>query len=89
MARNTAEHDAFRDRMARLKQAERHPEVADVLGIQSALWGRGLLRAAGSMDTLIAAYALLHNAVVVSCDRDFGYISTALDGQLQQIQLKP
>lgn len=89
MARNKAEHDIFRARMSRFKQAERHPETADVLSVQSALWGCGLVGAAGSMDTLIAAYALLNNAVVVSCDKDFGYLSTALDGRLLQIRLKP
>lgn len=89
MARNKDEHDIFQARMVRFKQAVRHPEVKDVLSVQSALWGSGLVRAAGSMDTLIASYALLNNAAVVSCDRDFGYISKALDGRLQHIRLLP
>ena len=89
MARNQTEHEVFSLRMTRLKQPEVHPNVSDVLGVQSALWGRGLVRAAGSMDTLIASYALLHNATVISCDRDYGYISTALDGALKYVRLRP
>lgn len=89
MARNKAEHEVFSSRMTRLKQPERHPKVADVLEIQSALWGGGLVRAAGSMDTLIASYALLHDATVISCDRDFGHISTAMDGALKHVRVKP
>lgn len=87
MARNKAEHDTFRARMARLKQPEVHPPVRDVLSVQSALWGSGLVRAAGSMDTLIATYALLHDATVVSCDKDYGFISAALDGRLKCVRL--
>lgn len=87
MARNKAEHDTFRARMARLKQAERHPSVSDVLTVQSALWGNGFVPAAGSMDTLIASYALLHNATVVSCDKDYGFISAALGGGLNHVRL--
>lgn len=89
MARNQAEHEVLSSRMTRLKQPEVHPDVSDVLAVQSALWSSGFVRAAGSMDTLIASYALLHNATVVSCDRDFGYISTALDGALKYVRLRP
>lgn len=89
MARNKAEHDDFRSRMANFKQPDRHPEVSDVLEIQSALWGRGLVRAAGSVDTLIASYALLHKATVISCDRDYRHISAALDGALRYVRLIP
>ncbi|EMY33921.1 nucleic acid-binding protein [Arthrobacter crystallopoietes BAB-32] len=85
MARNAAEHAAFADRMARLKQPEQHPSVSDVLEIQSALWNAGLVRAAGPVDTLIAAYALLHDATVVSCGKDYGHLAAALDGRLKQI----
>ncbi|WP_411731794.1 PIN domain-containing protein [Paeniglutamicibacter sp.] len=89
MARNKAEHDVFRSRMANFKQPDRHPAVSDVLAIQSALWGSGLVRAAGSLDTLIASYALLHNATIISCDRDYAHISTALDGALNYVHLHP
>jgi predicted nucleic acid-binding protein len=89
MARNNAEHDIFRARMTRLKQPERDPRIDDVLRLQSALWASGRVRAAGSMDTLIASYALLHSATVVSCDKDYGYIAQALPGELKYVRLIP
>lgn len=88
MARNKAEHDLFRARMNRLKQPDRHPLGSDVLLTQLALWRNGLVRAAGSMDILIASYALLHNATLVSCDKDYGFISSALSGGLKFVRLK-
>ncbi|GAA1355735.1 hypothetical protein GCM10009596_03560 [Arthrobacter rhombi] len=89
MARDAGEHDVFRARMTKLKQPERDPRVEDVLRVQSALWGSGLVRAAGSMNTLIASYALLHAATVVSCDKDYGHISRALGNELKYVLLRP
>ncbi|WP_373457924.1 DUF5615 family PIN-like protein [Paeniglutamicibacter psychrophenolicus] len=89
MARNKVEHDNYRMRMEKLLQPLVHPTVHDVLVIQSALRGNGLVRAAGASDTLIATYAMLNNATVISCDKDFGHIAAARDGALRQIQLVP
>jgi predicted nucleic acid-binding protein len=45
-------------------------------GSQNALWNRGLLRAAGAMDTLIAAYAIRNKATLLHYDRDFDHIAS-------------
>lgn len=55
--------------------------------IQSALWNQGRTRAAGAVDTLIAAYAIGSQQVVVSCDQGFAHISRALQAQGGQTQL--
>ena len=47
--------------------------------IQSALCSTGQARAAGSSDTLIAAYGLEHNQTVVTCDVEFVHIARALE----------
>jgi predicted nucleic acid-binding protein len=46
-----------------------------VLDIQSALWTSGPVRAAGSLDILIAAYAIVNDATVLAADHDFGHIA--------------
>ena len=46
-----------------------------MLSIQSALWHAGLVRAAGPLDILIAAYAIMNDATVLASDRDFGFIA--------------
>jgi len=51
------------------------PYVRD---IQLALWAKGLARAAGAEDCLIAAYAIAHRQTVVTCDADFVHIARAL-----------
>lgn len=55
-----------------------HPARAEVLDVQSRLWNGGLLRAAGAMDTLIAAYALKNNAAVLHYDGDFEHIASVV-----------
>lgn len=59
----------------------------NVRAIQSALWHQGRMRAAGSIDTLIAAYAIDAHQVVVSCDKDFAHISRALRAHGSELQL--
>lgn len=46
--------------------------------IQTSLWGAGRARAAGAIDTLIAAYAIAANEPLVTCDSDFLHIALAL-----------
>ena len=54
-------------------------EMGDrVRTIQRSLWRHGRARAAGAVDTLIAAYALAHKQTIVTCDKGFLHISTAL-----------
>ncbi|MEO8095927.1 MAG: hypothetical protein ABI632_13485, partial [Pseudolysinimonas sp.] len=43
---------------------------------QSGLWGSGLLRAAGAVDTLIAAYAIKNDVTLLHYDRDFEHIAS-------------
>jgi predicted nucleic acid-binding protein len=44
--------------------------------MQGLLWRGGLVRAAGVFDTLAAAVALEHGAVVVHYDRDFEHLAS-------------
>ena len=46
-----------------------------MLDIQSALWNAGMVRAAGSVDILIAGYAIVNDVTVLAADHDFGYIA--------------
>lgn len=46
--------------------------------IQTALWAHGLGRAAGTIDVLIAAYAIDAKQTVLTCDADFVHVSRAL-----------
>jgi len=56
-----------------------------VLDIQSALWNAGLVRAAGSLDILIAGYAMVNNATVLAADHDFDHIARVADLQHEYI----
>lgn len=49
-----------------------------VARIQSALWGQGFARGAGSIDVLTAAYALARQQVLVTCDKDHAIIAKSL-----------
>jgi predicted nuclease of predicted toxin-antitoxin system len=57
-----------------------HPTTGDVLAVQSRLWNGGLLRAAGAVDTLIAAYAMKNDAAVLHYDSDFEHIASVVPG---------
>lgn len=61
-------------------QCDVHPDQEEVVDIQSRLWNGGLLRAAGAMDTLIAAYAMKNDAAVLHYDRDFEHIAAVVPG---------
>ncbi len=58
---------------------ERAPDETLAVGIQSALWNAGLVRAAGTVDILIAAYAIANDATVLSSDHDFAHIAAVSD----------
>lgn len=74
-ARDAAEHREHCADMASFLQAERHPDAEAVLGIQARLWGAGLVRGAGRVDVLVAAYAIANDAVVLTSDRDHDHIA--------------
>jgi predicted nucleic acid-binding protein len=54
------------------------PDSATTLDIQQRLWRAGLVRGAGALDTVIAAYALANDATIVHYDRDFELIARAV-----------
>lgn len=83
-ARSRDEYEALREDMEELLAAWEHPSEKAALDIQQALWEKGLLRAAGAFDCLIAAYAVANDAVVLNSDHDFGYIAYATDGAVRQ-----
>jgi hypothetical protein len=70
--------------MDTLLPALTHPTAGQALDIQQALWDRGLIRAAGAIDCLIAAYAVVNDAIILNSDRDFGYIAAATGGTVRQ-----
>lgn len=58
---------------------EHAPDESLVLDIQSALWNSGLVRAAGSLDILIAGYAIVNDATVLTAEHDFDHIAKVAD----------
>lgn len=61
-----------------------HPDESDALDIQQTLWDAGMMRAAGAFDCLIAAYAVVNDAIILNSDKDFGYIQVATSGAVRQ-----
>jgi predicted nucleic acid-binding protein len=82
--RNEAEYLELRLDMDELLPALVHPTEKDALDIQHALWRDGMMRSAGAFDCLIAAYALVNDAVLLNSDQDFGYIERATRGVVRQ-----
>lgn len=83
-ARDPREYAELRDDMEQLLSAWEHPDQQAVLDIQQSLSHSGLVRAAGALDCLIAAYAVANDAVVLNSDHDFGYIEWATEGRVRQ-----
>lgn len=82
-AQTPTEHRERRADMDSLFHLLRHPANEDVLDLQQALWDNGLMRAAGAIDLLIAAYAIANDATILSADRDFDAIASATGGRLR------
>lgn len=76
-ARTPADHSAVMQALLAYRDCPNLPDTRLTLAIQNALWARGLLRAAGPTDTVIAAYAIANDATVVHYDRDFEHIAAA------------
>ena len=82
-ARTREEHARYREQISLGFPLERAPDESLVLEIRSALWSSGLVRAAGSLDILIAGYgsrlhvhrrcrrapARVHRAIVLTVSR--------------------
>lgn len=84
-ARTSAEHERYREKASLGFELERTPDESLVLSIQSALWNAGLVRAAGPLDILIAAYAILNDVTVLSADHDFTHIASVTELQHEYI----
>lgn len=80
-ARTPEEHERYREQITLGFPLENAPDETLALGIQSALWKAGLVRAAGSLDILIAGYAIANDATVLTDDRDFVHIAQVCDLQ--------
>lgn len=78
-ARTPEEHAHYRKQISLGFPLERAPDESLVLEIQSALWNSGLVRAAGSLDILIAGYAIVNDATVLAADHDFDHIASAVE----------
>ncbi|PZQ90604.1 MAG: VapC toxin family PIN domain ribonuclease [Leifsonia xyli] len=73
-------HATLADQLEAFGQCDAHPTQDEVLNIQSRLWSGSLLRAAGAVDTLIAAYAMKNDAAVLHYARGFEHIASVVPG---------
>ncbi|MDN5685259.1 MAG: VapC toxin family PIN domain ribonuclease [Brachybacterium sp.] len=85
-ARTPEEHASYREQISLGFPLEHAPDESLVLDIQSALWNAGLVRAAGSLNILIAGYALVNDATVLAADHDFEHIAAVTALQHEYIQ---
>ncbi|MFP5347645.1 MAG: VapC toxin family PIN domain ribonuclease [Actinomycetes bacterium] len=74
-ARTSEEHARYRERISLGFPLQRAPDESLVLGLQAALGGAGLVRAAGAIDLLIAGYAIVNDATVLAADHDFDHMA--------------
>lgn len=84
-ARTPEDHAHYREQISLGFPLEHAPDESLVLSIQSALWNSGLVRAAGSLDILIAGYAIVNDATVLTADHDFDRIAKVTDLQHEYI----
>lgn len=73
--RSGKDHDAVRRYLSAFPDCESHPSSELVLDIQNSLFNRGLVRAVGAVDTVIAAYGIVNEATVLHYDGDFEHIA--------------
>ncbi|TDN87734.1 PIN domain-containing protein [Microbacterium sp. BK668] len=83
-ARSPQEYEELRADMEQLLPAWEHPDEQQALDVQQALWDTGLMRAAAAFDCLIAAYAVVNDAVILNSDQDFAFIEIATRGAVRQ-----
>ena len=77
-AKNIFELKSMADEMAQFYRLDSIALTEPVHHIQQALTKQGLHRAVGASDTVIAAYAIAAEQVLVTCDSDFLHIAHAL-----------
>lgn len=73
------EHARYRERISLGFPLEHAPHESLMLDIQIVLWGSGLVRSAGAVDILIAGYAIVNDATVLTADHDFDHIARVTD----------
>jgi predicted nucleic acid-binding protein len=78
-ARTPEEHERYREQISLGFPLENAPDESLVLGIQAALWNSGRVRVSGALDILIAGYAIVNDATVLSADHDFDHIAAVTD----------
>ncbi|PBB08049.1 VapC toxin family PIN domain ribonuclease [Kocuria sp. WRN011] len=78
-ARSPEQYTLYRQRISFGFPLEHAPDESLVLYIQGALWNSGLMRAADSLDILIAGYAIVNSATVLAADHDFDHIAQVSD----------
>lgn len=88
-ARTSEEHARYRQQISLGFPLEHAPDESLVLGIQAALWSSGRVREAGSIDILIAGYAIVNDATVLSADRDFDHIAAVTNLSHEYIAPSP
>ena len=84
-ARTPDEHAFYREQISLGFPLEHAPDESLVLDIQAALWTSGLVRSAGAVDILIAAYAIVNDATVLAADHDFDHIARVSDLQHEYV----
>jgi predicted nucleic acid-binding protein len=88
-ARTPEEHARHREQISLGFPLEHAPDEALVLSIQSALRNSGLVRAGGSLDILIAGYAIANDATVLTTDHNFDHIATLSDLPRELADVEP
>jgi len=78
-ARSPEQYTLYRQQISLGFPLEHAPDESLVLDIQGALWNSGLVRAAGSLDILIAGYAIVNGATILAADHDFDHIAKVSD----------
>ncbi|MGN6128123.1 MAG: PIN domain-containing protein [Humibacter sp.] len=88
-ARTPGEHALYRKQISLGFPLEHAPDESLVLDIQSSLWSKGFVRAAGSLDILIAGYAIANDATVLTADHDFDHIAAVTALQHEYVAPSP
>jgi predicted nucleic acid-binding protein len=77
-ARTGRDHSVLMKQLTAFAQCAEHPTTDEAMLIQNRLWNGGLLRSAGAMDTLIAAFAIKNDATLLHYDSDFEHIAAVM-----------
>lgn len=76
--RTGSDHSLLMAQLAAFPPCAEHPTTDEAMLIQNRLWNGGLLRAVGTMDTLIAAFAIKNEATLLHYDRDFEHVAAVM-----------